>query len=429
LLADSIGAAPREQFTTGVGGQVGLQMLNHLAVEIAAGRSRIALLAGCNNLKVLMGAIKQGVRLSWQRGGDGEARLFGGDEPGSSALEGAHGLSAPPDIYPLFENALRARDGIDLETHRQRMGELFAPMTDVAVDNPYAWFRTRRSASDLTTVTASNRMIAFPYSKYLNAILNTEQAAGLVVYSASAARALGIDESEWVCWWGVAQSEKVGWWASERPDFAACPSMLDTHVSALVNAGIGIDDVELMDFYSCFPSAAEIAVKMLGLSARDARGFIVTGGLPYAGGPASAYTLHSGCEMVARLRGRDARGLVTGNGWYLTKHSASVLSGTPPTTGAASGLIDPLPSMAMPKDACPVEPNAEGSGQVLTYTVKYDRDGKPERGIVIGEMGDGRRFLANTSSDIGLLEDFVAVEQVGRQGRVAAGKTCEFLPA
>ena len=76
-----------------------------------------------------------------------------------------------------------------------------------------------------------------------------------------------------------------------------------------------------------------------------------------------------------------------------------------------------------------MEPNAEGSGQVLTYTVKYDRDGKPERGIVIGEMGDGRCFLANTSSDIGLLEDFVAVEQVGRQGRVAAGKTCEFLPA
>ena len=62
---------------------------------------------------------------------------------------------------------------------------------------------------------------------------------------------------------------------------------------------------------------------------------------------------------------------------------------------------------------------AEGAAVVETYTVIYGRDGAPERGIVIGRLDDdGTRFAANTPDDREALEAFVAVENVGRRGRV-----------
>ena len=419
LVASKLGAHPARQFVTGTGGQVGITLLNFIASEIVKGESEFALVAGCNNLKVLMKAIGSGTQLSWTRGGTGVPLLVGGDEPGSSDLEGQYGLKQPPDIYPLFENAMRAKLGLSFEQHRQRMGNLFTRFTEVAADNTYAWFPTRRSADELTTVTKTNRMISFPYPKYLNAVLNTEQAAGVILCSVEKARALGIPEEKWVYWWGGAHSQEKAWWTSERPNFTECPSMKDTHISALANAGIEVPELDHFDFYSCFPVAVQMACEMLGIAVDDERGFTVTGGLPYAGGPASAYTLHSIAEMVHKLRENPGdKGLVTGNGWYLTKHSAAVLSSAPKESAPRDGLIAELPSMQMQTAAEVVDTAAEGSATIESYTVAYDREGKPVRGIVLGRTDAGSRFLANTPDSLEFLEAFVAQEQIGARGQL-----------
>jgi acetyl-CoA C-acetyltransferase len=432
LVATGIGAHPVNEWTTGTGGQVGVTLLNHVASAIVRGAAGLAYVGGCNNLKVLMKAISAGKQLDWTRGGAGAPLMIGGDEPGNTDLEREYGLEQPPDIYPLFENAMRAKLGLDFKAHNERMGNLFAPFTDVAAENPYAWFPTRRSADELTTVTPANRMISFPYPKYLNAVLNTEQAAGLIVCSVAKAKALGITEDKWVYWRGGAHSQEAAWWASERPDFTACPSMKDTHESALSNAGLDLSQIDLFDFYSCFPVAVQMACEMLGISVNDRRGFTVTGGLPYAGGPASAYTLHSLAAMTARLQGASGKtGLVTGNGWYLTKHSAAVLSSDPGREiPPGEGLQDPPPSKGMETAPREVVPGATGDGRVSAYTVTYDREGKPVRGIVLGEMESGERFLANTSEDLAFLEDFVSTEQVGAGGSISIvdGKS-RFDPA
>jgi acetyl-CoA C-acetyltransferase len=149
----------------------------------------------------------------------------------------------------------------------------------------------------------------------------------------------------------------------------------------------------------------------------------VTGGLPYFGGPANDYTTHSLAQMARELReGRGRTGLVTGNGWYLTKHSAAVLSVEPPGTDTAlvAPGAAPLPD-DMESDPVPLDPAPSGEATVETYTVLYGREG-PERGIVIGRQANGRRFLANTPDDPALLEAFAAKEQVGARGRVAAGE-------
>jgi acetyl-CoA C-acetyltransferase len=72
----------------------------------------------------------------------------------------------------------------------------------------------------------------------------------------------------------------------------------------------------------------------------------------------------------------------------------------------------------------------EGKAVVEAYTVVYDREGGPERGIVLGRTADNERFLANTPGERSLLEDFVKIEEVGRAGALSQreGKTV-FDPA
>jgi len=421
FVGEKLGAHPARELTTGTGGQIGVSLTNLVANMIVKGESEFALVGGCNNLKVLMKAIAANVRLPWTRGGHGEAVLVDGDEPGTNELEEKYGMRMPPDIYPLFENALRAKLGLSIEAHQKRLGDLFTRFTRTAANNPYAWFPIERSSEELTTVTQTNRMISWPYPKYLNAIMNTEQAASLLLCSVAKARSLGIPENRWVYWWGGAKSQEQAWWTSERPDFANCPAMKDTLTSALANADVDISDINHIDFYSCFPVAVEMACKVLGLDINDSRGFTVTGGLPYAGGPASAYTIHSLATMVDRLRENPGdKGLVTGNGWYLTKHSAAVLA-TEPKPGSLKHpiLADPLPSAEMQTEPVPVADVKSGQGVIETYTVAYGRDGKPDRGIVLGKTTQGQRFLANTPGDQSLLEDFVLQERVGQTGQLS----------
>jgi len=417
LLGERIGAKPRREYITGIGGELPLKAANRVASEISAGTARIALLVGCNNLKTLRRARKAGIDLPWQKGDDGAATMIGNRKMGSSEIEKGAGLVSPSTVYPIFENALRAHRGLDLEEHRKRMGTLMSRFTEVASKNPYAWFPTARSADEITTIAPTNRMVAFPYTKYMNAVIETDQAAGVLLMSVDAARAHGIPEDRWVYWWGGANAVERAWYPSERPDFVSCPALGAATAGALDRAGLGIDDIDLIDFYSCFPVAVEMACEMLGIDEADPRGLTLTGGLPYGGGPTNNYTLHSLATTVDRLRdGAGKRALVTGNGWYLTKHSATVLS-TEPKAGAVA-IADGVDMSDSPAPV-PVTEGGEGDATVETYTVLYARDGGPERGIVIVRLDDGGRFLANTPDDRGSLESFTAVENVGRRGRLS----------
>jgi acetyl-CoA C-acetyltransferase len=296
------------------------------------------------------------------------------------------------------------------------MGALMEPFTRVAAANPHAWFPVARSGDELTKPTSANRMVAFPYTKYLNAVIETDQAAAVLVCSEEAARRLGVARDRFVWWWGGGQAVEDPWYPTERPDFADCPALARAANGALGDAGVELAALARLDLYSCFPVAVELACRLLGLAEDDPRGLTVTGGLPYAGGPGNAYCLHSTASMALRLRAEGGLGLVTGNGWYLTKHSAAVL-GTEPRAGGSRPAAAPAAAPAAPTAFADA---AEGEATVLTYTVSYDRAGAPERGIVVGRQADGKRFLADVAADREGLEAFVAAEQVGRHGRVSS---------
>jgi acetyl-CoA C-acetyltransferase len=434
LLADSLGASPAAEYVSEVGGETPVVLLNEVSTRIAAGQSELAFVGGCNNVKSLGLALSAGVQLDWPSGGAGTATIIGKPGRGSDDDEEAVGLGMPISIYPIFENALRAARGQSLEEHRKAMGALFHPFTQVAAKNPHAWYPTERSPEELVYPTRLNRMIDFPYPKYLNAVLATEQSAGLLVASEEMARRLGVPEENWIYWRGGAIAIEDPWKFSERPSLAEGPAIATCHRTALANAALDLDEIDLIDFYSCFPVAVAMACEMLGLSQDDPRGFTLTGGLPYAGGPGNSYSLHSIAAAVDQLREkRGEHALVTGNGWYLTKHSAAVLSRQP---GANDHRPNANPATEATRAAWKADPvrlvaQASGPASVETYTIVYDRDGDPARGIIVGRLTDtNERFLANTPEDPRLLADLAKLEVIGTTGTVGRddGKNL-FLPS
>ncbi len=429
LLAERLGARPAEELYTTLGGNTPQWLVNETAAKIAAGRVEVALLAGAEAVRSVTRARKARVHLAWG-GGEGEPAVIGEAREGTSAHEVAHGLMLPTQIYPMFENALRARDGRSIAAHQGMLGDLCARLSAVAAENPHAWFRQARTADEIATVTPANRMVGFPYPKLMNAIIEVDQAAAVVMMSVGAARALGVPADRWVHLWGTGDAHDR-WFVSDRADYASSPGIREAGRQALAAAGIGIERIDHLDIYSCFPAAVQLGRDALGIAADDPRPLTVTGGLPYFGGPGNNYSMHAIAETMRLVRARPGSfGLVTALGWFVTKHAVGIYSAAPPPGPFVRE--DPAPRQALldaqPAPALAREP--EGPATIETYTVLHDRDGMPLRGFVIGRLADDRRFLANTPADRATLEALMTSEGVGRRGRASTvDGTGRFEPA
>lgn len=417
LLAEAIGATPKRFVASTVGGNTPQSYVNWLAEEIRAGKAGTCLIAGVNVIASMMQARRAGIWLEWPTGGGPPAERFGTDEPGGTDYENDHGLFLPATAYPLFENALRARRGLSIKEHSLAIGRMFSRFTEVAAANPYSWFPTVRSVEELVTPSDTNRMVAFPYTKYLNSVLSVDQSAAVILTSASEARRLGVPEDRWVWFLGGGAGSEHPWNMTERPHWDRSAAMTFAAEQAMAQAGVTASDLSFFDLYSCFPVAVELACEGLGISETDPRGLTLTGGLPYFGGPGNNYTLHGIAEMVVATRNKPgSSGLVTGNGYYLTKHSAGVYSSAP---AARPSRPAPDPSSARQEgEPVRVTKTPEGSGVVETYTVTCARSGDPETGVIVGRLDNGERFLAHLPQDASLLQEWMVQEGVGRRGRV-----------
>ncbi len=416
-LAQALAVAPREKIYTAIGGNTPQWQVNEAAERIHDGELRFVLIAGAEAVYSARRARTKGIDLGWSPRGT-PAPNAGDTRGGVNETEVKHGAALPVHVYPMFENALRAHYGHSIEEHQKAIGALFARCSAVAAANEHAWFREARSAREIVAPTADNRYIGFPYTKYMNSIIDVDQGAALLMTSVAEARRLGIPEDRWVYLWGCGDAHDK-WFISDRVNYFTSPAIRAVGERALGMAGVTIDDVRHVDLYSCFPSAVQIGRDMLGIASDDSRALTVTGGLPYFGGPGNNYVTHSIASMVDTLRGdRGTVGMVTANGWYITKHSAGVYS-----TRASEHewrRTDPaIDERVIEDDASPPfthEPS--GTATIETYTVIFDRDGAPERGIVIGRTAAGERFIANTPADRRTLDAMSKHEMVGTSGAV-----------
>lgn len=423
-LARKLHANPRRAIYTATGGNTPQWLVNRTAEEIAKGECDVALLVGAEYLASLLGAMKNGIDLGWGKGADADPGSdpieIGDMRAGTNEYERAYGLHFPVNAYPLFENAIRGQKGHSPEQHLKWLGKFFSPFSKIASENPHAWFATFRPPEEISTPTERNRFVGFPYTKYLNAVIEVDMAAAVVMTSVEKARALGVPESKWVYLHGCGDAADI-WHVSERVNYHSSPAIRTVGQKAFAMAGKTVGDLAFIDLYSCFPSAVQIGCQELGIAENDPRGLTITGGLPYFGGAGNDYVMHSIVTMVERLRSHTGKfGLCTGNGWYVTKHSAGIYS-TEPTRGAWQ-REDPktyqreIDAMAHPQ----VVEKPDGAASVETYTVVTDRKGN-RFGIIVGRLENGARFLANSPDDEATLDMMMREEILGRKGTVTPG--------
>lgn len=398
------------------GGTSPQDLLHQIADRMANGELDVALICGAESMRTRRRYAKRQQTPEWPTRAE-DVNPMRGQQPFSSALEIRHGLRAPIQVFPVFENAIRAAHGRSAETQSNIAAGILAKNARVAVDNPYAWFRDAPSQADIATISTDNRLIVAPYTKRMNAIMDVDQCAAVTVVSARWLNTHG-DKLRAAAILGGAGMEEI-WNPIERQSLAQCHAMERAISLALEKSATTAEEIDAMDLYSCFPSAIQFALQALGTDANDPRPFSLTGGLAYAGGPGNAYVLHSLATALTRIRKQpDARLLITGIGMANTKHAATVLTGADHVPPAATGQTtyrEPLGET--PRE---VDPAPSGPATVCGYTIEYGRDGSPENVIYILDLANGKRTIANSANPHAHDIELKQAEPTGRRGSVVA---------
>jgi acetyl-CoA C-acetyltransferase len=418
LLATRLGIAPADCAVSGLGGNSPQRLITELAEQIQRGERDVAIVCGAEAAHTVALAQRTGATLAWTP--DTPTELDVHVSP-RHPVETAVGLRSVREYFPLLDNAVRARTGASIPEHSARIGRMWSNYSQVAADNPYAWSPRAREPHEITTVTDDNRMICFPYTKVMNAYARVDQAAALILCAAETARDLGIASERWV--FPIAGADCDEGFVSERADLGVSAGMR-ANVGALSDAtGLGIDDVEHLDVYACFPAPPQLAAEALGVPVDDpTRPLTCTGGLAFAGGPGNNYMTHAIANVVGRLRdaeadsAADAYGATVGVGWYATTHSMGLYGRRPP----AGGFRRVRPSLA-DVAGCAVAADYEGSGRIETYTVSHNRDGSTERAFLAVRTVDGARAWA-TSTDPDLMDALETEELLARPVTVVQGE-------
>ena len=417
-VAAELGVQARRTAVTTMGGNSPQSLVNEMAGRIQRGELDVALLTGGEARRSQRRGRAAGVK-PWADDADltPASETIGADFVMSSHDEIAREIWMPIQIYPLFESALRAAAGRTVDDHRQHLGALWSRFAAVAATNPHAWTQSGPSATEISTPSPSNRMVGLPYTKMMNSNNDVDQAAALIVCSTAKAEALGIPRDRWV--FPVSGSDcHEHPFISNRWTFADTPAIRAGGATALNLAGLSIDNIDIIDLYSCFPSAVQLGAASLGLSLD--RQLTRTGGLSFAGGPWNNYSMHAIATVVGDLRNDpSSNGLVWANGGFASKHSFGIYRTVPPVDGfryeSPQAELDALPQRAVASTT-----DANGPATVEAYTVMHDREGQPERAIVSCLLTDGRRAWG-TSTDVTTATALTDGEWVGRSVRLQDG--------
>ena len=415
-LAAELDASPRHRLYSGIGGTTPQDLVNRTSLAMRRGDIELALICSAEALATVRATKRRGERLSWRHR---KSSPFPWEPPHEAEL--AHEVMQAWETFPLWDTARRARLGHSLQSDAAEAARVMAAMSDVAATNPHAWRPTALDPDTIATPTADNRYVGWPYTKHEVAVMDVDMSAALLVATAEKADALGIDEERrlYLAGWAYADDPAS---IAARPDMSRSAAMAVVGRQALASARIGLSDLDVFDLYSCFPSSVRLACDALGLGLDDPRGHTVTGGLPFAGGPASGYLTHAIASTFDRMGREPGSALLTGVGMHLAKHVAAVWSSRPQPP-----VPDPdLPALQTEVDATqppqPLLTTWSGPGTVCAYTVAHGRDGEPTQGLVVLDTTEGRALARVRDRD--LLLDAESRELVGLDVSVTTDGRC-----
>ncbi|KAM3505323.1 hypothetical protein MY10362_003026 [Beauveria mimosiformis] len=325
--------------------------------------------------------------------GQSKVAILTGGEAMASRAGARHSVGLPIHVYPLYEIGRRAHLHHSAQQNNQESATMYASFDAIGSKNQYSWnFGEKpKSAEFIGSISKRNRIICDPYPLLMNAFNGVNLSAACILTSTEHADKLGIPKDKWVYILGGAGTH-------EKDNFS----------------GLKKEQIDVFDFYSCFPIVPKLACDHFGLSpTTPEKPISLLGGLTSFGGAGNNYSMH------AKLRSRKYNnGLILANGGMLTHQYVVCLSAQPRKDGKDYPLENPLP-LVVQDPAPPFAEDATGPATIETYTIEYDRSGVPSLGLIVGKLKTGERFLANHGDDATLQRLAQrSVEHIGEAGVV-----------
>jgi acetyl-CoA C-acetyltransferase len=389
-LCGRLGIEPAHACYGPVGGESPIRYLHEAALRIARGESSVAAVCGAEAQSTATKAERAGVTLPWTP--------FAHDvpEPKRGAafqkpIAVTLGVFRPITVYPFYEAASAAHWGQSPREATAESGRLWSTYSDVASQNPNAWLKRRYSPDEITTPAPDNRLIAWPYTKLMVANPTVNMGGAVLITSLAKARAAGIAEDRLVYFRGGAAAE-------EPRDYLLRDRFFESHAqNAVLEAVMGLAGgdgkaFDAIELYSCFPCVPKMARRTLGLGA-DVQP-TVTGGLTFFGAPLNTYMTHAACAMVRKLRHGARLGLLYGQGGFVTKHHALVLSRQAPQDQLSQETSVQAEADRHRGAGPDFVTEAGGKGSVESFTVIYGRGGDIEHGVAMLRTSANARALA-----------------------------------
>lgn len=422
-VAERLGIAPAHIVETTPHGDNPIRLLNEAANRIGTGEATVFAVTGGEALRTAgaLAKLKAAEAKPDARPKEHNA-LRDASHRVKKGYAQSYGLVVPVDVYPLYENAMRADLGQTLAEGQAESGAIWAGFSQVAAANPSAWIREQRTAEEITTVTADNRPIAFPYTKLQVANSSVNQGAGFLITSLAEARRRGVPEGR-IVHIGAGASAFEPDSILARDSYTHSAGMETSIRKALEFNNLTAKDFDFVELYSCFPCVPKLARRTLGWPLD--KPMTVFGGLTFGGGPIGNYMSHAVACMVKKLRETGGKGLMFANGGYAT-HSHTIVLGKEPIPGVSFPQeFDVNAAADAARGEVPeLDNHYAGPATIETYTVHYDRDGSPRMGTVVARTPAGKRTLAMVPADdvagIAALSDGTG-EPVGRRGTIVRG--------
>jgi len=430
LIADTLGCSKAKNTLADVG-NLQLSALFELCQAIEQGEQHIGVVVGGEAKYRELRAKITGQQISTtQQGEDTPApdEYVGIPDPFASDVEAAAGMFMPVELFSVIESALRKHQGLSPDAHRTRIAELYSQYSQIAANNPRAWSREVIAANDIRNASDKNAMLAFPYTKRFNSQWNVNQAAAILVCSASKAQALGLDSKHWIYPLAGTQNKHVVCLAQKK-QLHTQPGAVMAGERAYALAGISAKDITVADLYSCFPSAIQTFGQDLKINHIP---WSVSGSMAFAGGPYNHASIDSVVRIVDVLRDKSKLGrqigIVSNLSGIFGKEGVALFSNEPnrsSSDGKGFYFEDVTEAVAKIDAPLPTDVNYQGAATIVGYTVVFNKEG-PSHSFVYCDTANGARTVAK-SLDKALLKKMTEEEFIGRKITILPDKT--FLSA
>jgi acetyl-CoA acyltransferase len=246
----------------------------------------------------------------------GKGLLGGLSAPNGIPVEGLLGSSTMPAVF--------AKVGME---HARKYGTTAEQFAKVSVKNHYhSQFNPKamyQKAASLKEVMGAE-MISYPNTKLMCSV-NVDGAAAIILASERKARELGLMSRAVKIRASTLTSDPYSKRDLVMHDFNACTRL--AVAQAYEMAGLGPDDLDMVELHDCFATAEIVHYENLGLCAEGEGGALLDAGATYNGGkipvnvsggllskghPLGATGIANLCEVVTHLRGEAGARQVQG---------------------------------------------------------------------------------------------------------------------